>query len=70
MMQSKSWTIELVDGGAVIVNAQIVTYDQAGNLIFCDEKAVMDQGGQKGLELLQCINSRQYIRYYPTPTAH
>lgn len=64
----KSWTVQLVSGEIETIKAEIVTYDQAGNLIFCNQQKIQKPGQERGLELLQCINHRQYVQYYPTPT--
>ena len=65
----KSWTVQLCSGELEKVSAEIVTYDQAGNLVFANTKKIAVPSQQPGeLELIRCINDRQYVQYYPSAT--
>lgn len=69
----KSYNIYLVNGQTETVKAQIVTYDNAGNLIFFTTKKTLqtpDNPEGEGLELVKCYNSRHYISYGHTPLQH
>ena len=69
----KKWTVELENGRHENVQADIVTYDQAANLCFYNERqSVIQKPGQDGVvhDLVLCIHRDKYVKYYPTPTEH
>lgn len=70
-MSMKKYTVELTNGSRVEYAAQIITYDNIGNLLFANEKQVpMTPENQQGksLDIVACIHNNQYIQYYPSPT--
>lgn len=69
----KNYTINLTNGLSENVKAEIVTYDQAGNLIFFNTKKTLQTPNNpegESLELVKCYNSRHYVSYGHTPLQH
>lgn len=66
----KEWTVEMLDGTTIREKCEIVTYDQAFNLIMANTQKVVQPGKEPGIELVRCINREAYAQYYPTPTEH
>lgn len=67
----KTWKVNLTNGESLRISAQIVTYDQAGNLIFMNEKKTLATANNpegRDLDLVHCVNSRAYIDYSPAQT--
>lgn len=66
----KNYRVKLCSGLNADIKAEIVTYDQAGNLIFMNTKKTLqtpeNPDGQT-LELVHCFNSRHYESYGPAP---
>lgn len=69
----KKYTVYLANGKTHNVTAEIVTYDQSGNLIFMNTKKTLqtheNPDGQM-LELVHCFNSRHYESYCHAPMQH
>lgn len=66
----KNYRVNHMDGTHQDVKAEIVTYDQAGNLIFMNTKKTLqtaDNPDGQSLELVHCFNSRHYKSYGPAP---
>ncbi len=72
-MLTKKYQVNLTNGEAKYVTAEIVTYDQCGNLIFMNNKKTLqthDNPDGQSLELVHCFNSRHYIDYCHAPIQH
>lgn len=70
MNPMKSYRVKLCSGLTQDIKAEIVTYDQAGNLIFMNTKKTLqthDNPEGTSLELVHCFNSRHYESYGPAP---
>lgn len=73
MNPTKTYAINIYNGTTETVTAEIVTYDQAGNLIFMNTKKTLqtaDNPDGTALELVKCYNSRHYISYGHAPMQH
>ena len=67
----KNYRVKLITGVTQDIKAEIVTYDQAGNLIFMNTKKTLqthDNPDGQTLELVHCFNSRHYESYGPAPS--
>jgi len=64
--EAKTYSINMCSGEAIVVTAELATYDQAGNLIFMNEtSAEKTEENPEGeaYELVRCFNSRHYTSY-------
>lgn len=59
----KNYRVKLLGGLTEDIKAEIVTYDQVGNLNFMNTNP---EG--TSLELVRCFNSRHYESYGPAPS--
>lgn len=64
----QTYIVQLIDNTTVEVEAESVTYDNIGNLVFFNHEKLQNVAGQKGVRLVRCIHNNHYVQYYPKST--
>lgn len=66
----KKYRVNLVDKASETLDAETVTYDDVGNLMFLNfKKTIQTPQNPEGkeVELVKCYNARHYVSYELAP---